>query len=81
MDPSSYIGTQCRLSEEHNNELPDLGSAQSIPGRHINPTKLTALLRIKFGAGTYEVQIVQNSYCIIAPRKLSSSEIAECRRR
>jgi hypothetical protein len=45
---------------------------QSISGRNIDPAKLKVLLRTKFGAGSFEIQIIQNTYCINAPRKLSN---------
>jgi hypothetical protein len=45
---------------------------QSISGRNIDPTKLKILLRTKFGVGSFEVQVIQNTYCINAPRKLST---------
>jgi hypothetical protein len=45
---------------------------QSISGRNIDPAKLKILLRTKFGAGSFEIQIIQNTYCINAPRKLSN---------
>jgi hypothetical protein len=45
---------------------------QSIAGRNIDSTKLKILLRTKFGVGSFKVQIIQNTYCIKAPRKLST---------
>lgn len=45
---------------------------QSISGRDIDPIKLKLLLRTKFGAGSYDIHIMQNAYCINAPRKLST---------
>ncbi|KAH7095141.1 hypothetical protein FB567DRAFT_21385 [Paraphoma chrysanthemicola] len=48
---------------------------QAISGRNIDPVKLKILLRTKFGAGSFEVCILQNSYCINAPRKLSSQDV------
>ena len=69
-------------------------ATQDISGRNINQTKLTTLLRMKFGVGAYDIhvscsqvsenfgnstgirtniclQIMHNTYCIKAPRKLS----------
>jgi hypothetical protein len=34
-----------------------LEDIQSISGRNIDPTKLTMLLRIKFGAGAYDIHV------------------------
>ncbi|KAH3941062.1 hypothetical protein HBI56_136300 [Parastagonospora nodorum] len=50
---------------------------QSISGRNIDPAKLKILLRTKFGAGSFEIQIIQNTYCINAPRKLSNRDVEE----
>jgi hypothetical protein len=50
---------------------------QSIAGRNIDPTKLKILLRTKFGVGSFEIQIIQNTYCINAPRKLSTVSCAQ----
>lgn len=77
--------------------LPDFSRAQSISGRNIDSSKLTALLTTNFGAGAYDVYIMQNSYRVVAPRRLSDvsdalglsmnasknkqGEIARCRRR
>ncbi|KAI4662996.1 uncharacterized protein J4E79_004308 [Alternaria viburni] len=68
------------LAEQSDDAL-DFDDAQSISGRNIDPKKLAMLLRVKFGAGAYDIHIMQNSYCIIAPRKLSTGEIAKCRKR
>jgi hypothetical protein len=35
----------------------DIDSHQDIAGRNINPAKLTALLRAKFGAGAYQLTV------------------------
>ncbi|KAF1913081.1 hypothetical protein BDU57DRAFT_344374 [Ampelomyces quisqualis] len=58
-----------RLSDR--DDIYDIGDFQSIPGTCIDAGKLLALLRMKFGAGTYDMHIIQNSYCVAAPRKLS----------
>ncbi|KAI4864651.1 hypothetical protein F4820DRAFT_423000 [Hypoxylon rubiginosum] len=52
---------------------------QNFRSRYINLVQLLTLLRAKFGIGAYEIQLMQNSYYIRAPRKLSPSEIASCR--
>jgi len=64
------------LDEDEDDE-----DTQDISGRNINPAKLTALLRAKFGVGAYAVHMMHNSYCVKAPTKLSLSEIAQCKRR
>ncbi|KAI1313734.1 hypothetical protein F5Y03DRAFT_106698 [Xylaria venustula] len=61
-----------RMSEGDN-------AMQDISARHISSTKLMAMLRTKFGIGAYNVHMMQNCFYIKAPRKLSESEIAECR--
>lgn len=40
-----------------NDEPSDIPSYQDISGRNINPAKLTALLRSKFGIGSYEIHV------------------------
>ncbi|KAF1960284.1 hypothetical protein CC80DRAFT_590563 [Byssothecium circinans] len=72
---------QIRASDEQLDEFPDISAYQSIPGKTIDSRKLSSFLRTKFGAGAYDVHIMQDSYCILAPRKLSLDEIARCRRR
>ncbi|KAF2714313.1 hypothetical protein K504DRAFT_486259 [Pleomassaria siparia CBS 279.74] len=94
---SSSVATQDHALGELDDSLPDPDAAQFIPGSNIDPSKLMLFLRTKFGAGTYDTHILQNSYCIIAPAKLSivrsahfskgrftnrcQGEIARCRRR
>ncbi|KAL1795666.1 hypothetical protein ACET3X_005890 [Alternaria dauci] len=78
---NTVVETALSSSVEQSPGVPDLDDAQSISGRNIDPNKLTMLLRVKFGAGAYDVHIMQNSYCIIAPRRLSTGEIAKCRKR
>ncbi|KAI0103825.1 hypothetical protein GGR51DRAFT_523570 [Nemania sp. FL0031] len=53
---------------------------QDISGRSISSTKLVQMLINTFGAGAYDVHVAHNSFCIKAPRKLTTDEIAECRR-
>lgn len=36
---------------------PTLAMVQDVPGKNISPFKLLALLRIKFGAGAYDIQV------------------------
>lgn len=50
-------------------------STQDIPGSNINPAKLTAMLRIKFGAGVYDI------YVSFAPSLLSMTQYQGDRRR
>ncbi|OAL02958.1 hypothetical protein IQ06DRAFT_292213 [Phaeosphaeriaceae sp. SRC1lsM3a] len=77
-----HFGTAFRDFNAHDDDDDDdFDDYQSIPGSCIDATKLLSLLRMKFGAGTYDMHIVQNSYCVAAPRRLSKSEIAQCRRR
>ncbi|KAI1121968.1 hypothetical protein F5Y10DRAFT_255131 [Nemania abortiva] len=53
---------------------------QDIAGRYISSAKLVQMLRNKFAAGSYDIHVAHNSFCIKAPRKLTTDEIAECRR-
>ncbi|RII24626.1 hypothetical protein CUC08_Gglean011636 [Alternaria sp. MG1] len=50
---------------EQDHEVVDFEDAQSISGRNIDPDMLTMLLRVKFGAGAYDIH----------------GEIAKCRKR
>ena len=43
--------------EESDDEFFDITPTQSISGRNIDPAKLKTLLRIKFGAGAYDVYV------------------------
>jgi hypothetical protein len=38
-------------------DLPEFEPTQAICGRNINPTKLISLLRTKFGAGAYDIEV------------------------
>ncbi|KAH7385335.1 hypothetical protein DE146DRAFT_759581 [Phaeosphaeria sp. MPI-PUGE-AT-0046c] len=80
-DNVPHFGTPFRHINAHDDDDDDFDDYQSIPGSCIDATKLQTLLRMKFGAGSYDMHIVQNSYCIAAPRRLSKGEIAQCRRR
>ncbi|KAI1149226.1 hypothetical protein F4825DRAFT_431195 [Nemania diffusa] len=55
-------------------------TTQDISGRYISSSKLVHMLRNKFGPDAYDVHVAHNSFCIKAPRKLTTDEIAECRR-
>ncbi|KAK2122600.1 hypothetical protein NOF04DRAFT_1018870 [Fusarium oxysporum II5] len=57
----------------------DKSVRQEIAGRNMDPIKLLTMLRIKF-SGAYEVQMMHNTYSIKAPRRLTTGEIAQCRR-
>ncbi|KAH6674872.1 hypothetical protein B0J14DRAFT_653050 [Halenospora varia] len=50
-----------------------------IPGRSVHPSKLTAMLRSKFGIGAYDIMMARNVYTIRTPRRLSADDIARCR--
>jgi hypothetical protein len=64
-----YAGEQIYESDD---DLEYETPTQSISGRDIDPVKLKLLLRTKFGAESYDIHIMQNAYCINAPRKLSA---------
>ena len=44
------------LAEQSDDAL-DFDDAQSISGRNIDPKKLAMLLRVKFGAGAYDIHV------------------------
>lgn len=46
--------------EEYLEELQttDLASAQELTARNVNPMKLVTLLRVRFGIGRYEIQVL-----------------------
>jgi len=46
-----------RLEEDSDGAPNDLDIAQSISGSNIDSGKLTTLLRIKFGAGAYNIRV------------------------
>lgn len=48
---------------------------QAIAGRNIDPIKLKILLRTKFGAGSFEVQVSLNIDQRISPRNLAPVEL------
>ena len=45
--------------------------AQFITCSNIDPSKLMTLLCARFGVGAYRTRVLQNSYCINAPGRLS----------
>jgi hypothetical protein len=51
------VGTPLPSLDTHHGGVTDLEDIQSISGRNIDPTKLTMLLRIKFGAGAYDIHV------------------------
>ncbi|CCF42549.1 hypothetical protein CH063_12516 [Colletotrichum higginsianum] len=53
---------------------------QDIAGQNMDPEKLVRMLETNF-PGAYEVEMAHNTYSLKAPRKLSITEIARCRRR
>jgi hypothetical protein len=48
---------------------------QAIAGRNIDPIKLKILLRTKFGAGSFEVQVSSNVHQHISPWNLAPTEL------
>ncbi|KAK1777129.1 hypothetical protein QBC45DRAFT_417552 [Copromyces sp. CBS 386.78] len=67
---------------QEQNRAPEL-FYQKLPGRTIDPKKLLALLKSKFGGeledGQYTVSLVSGVYSVGSPRKLSHDEIALCK--
>jgi hypothetical protein len=51
------VSTPSIRNYDEDDDLSDLEDAQSISGSNIDPAKLAALLRIKFGAGTYDIHV------------------------
>lgn len=52
--------TVTRAESEHHSTNPmeiDISAFQDIMEKNINPAKLVALLRRRFGAGTYEIHV------------------------
>jgi hypothetical protein len=43
--------------DQHNNDNIDLDAFQSIPGQNVDCSKLLSLLRMKFGAGSYNMHV------------------------
>ncbi|KAI0199919.1 hypothetical protein F4808DRAFT_430785 [Astrocystis sublimbata] len=69
-----------RTGNDITEDEPSQPPTQNIAGRYISSTKLVHMLKSKFGANEYHVHMAHNTFCIKAPRQLSSDEIAECRR-
>ncbi|KAI0439231.1 hypothetical protein F4803DRAFT_554295 [Xylaria telfairii] len=57
----------------------DISSFQDIKKAKIDPEKLVALLRRRFGAGRYEIYTIHNVYSIRAPERLSQNDIELCK--
>ncbi|KAI0458010.1 hypothetical protein F5B21DRAFT_462567, partial [Xylaria acuta] len=51
---------------------------QDIRRGDIDPEKLVALLRRRFGAGRYEIYTIHNVYSVRAPERLSQNDIELC---
>lgn len=51
-----HFGTAFRSLEDHDDD-DDFDDYQSIPGSCIDASKLMALLRMKFGAGSYDMHV------------------------
>ncbi|KAF9735144.1 hypothetical protein PMIN01_06549 [Paraphaeosphaeria minitans] len=67
------------LDETDHEEL-DALAYQTIPGKTIDSRKLVSFLRVRFGAGSYDMHMMQDSYRVIAPRKLSMvSDVCQSR--
>jgi hypothetical protein len=61
--PVAYMKVPRPTREEYDDDLSDFEDAQSISGTNIDPTKLTMLLRIKFGAGAYDIHVSTPKDC------------------
>ena len=48
------------LNLDDDDDVPDGLATQDISGRNINQIKLTAMLRMKFGVGAYDVHVSCN---------------------
>ncbi|KAG9195324.1 hypothetical protein G6011_00445 [Alternaria panax] len=51
------VSSPSMREQDEDDYLSDLEEAQSISGSNIDPGKLATLLRIKFGAGTYDIHV------------------------
>jgi len=49
---------------DEDDDLSDFEDAQSISGSNIDPAKLAALLRIKFGVGTYDIHVSRTNLAV-----------------
>jgi hypothetical protein len=63
-DAISYSGVPLTSLDEYEEDCSDLEDAQAISGKHIDPRKLAMLLRIKFGAGTYDIHVGDNNLAL-----------------
>jgi hypothetical protein len=52
-----YPSTPFAVLDDRDDDIPDIDAFQSISGRNIDPDKLLGLLRMKFGAGTYDMHV------------------------
>jgi hypothetical protein len=59
-------GTESRTAREDTS-----ASFQDLPGLRISLDKLSAKLRSKFGTGRYQIFLMQDTYSIRAPGRLS----------
>jgi hypothetical protein len=64
----AYVKVSSPSMREHDEDdcLSDLEEAQSISGSNIDPAKLATLLRIKFGAGSYDIHVSRASRATFA---------------
>ena len=56
-DAVAYVKAPRPSWEEYDDDSSDFEDVQSISGTNIDPTKLTMLLRVKFGAGAYDIHV------------------------
>ncbi|KAI8952461.1 hypothetical protein F4801DRAFT_540887 [Xylaria longipes] len=68
-------------SEHHSTSQLDINipSFQDIRRGNIDPEKLVALLRRRFGAGRYEIYTIHNVFSVRAPERLSQNDIELCK--
>lgn len=57
LETYNSVPTTSSRSQSRDDFLLEIKSAQAISGSHIDSGKLTALLRVKFGAGAYNVHV------------------------
>ncbi|TRX91293.1 hypothetical protein FHL15_007898 [Xylaria flabelliformis] len=50
-----------------------------ILAKTVDFARLLNYLNATFGEGAWEIDLIRGVYCIVAPRKLSKDEIAQCR--
>ena len=64
------------IEEDGDDDEPNGLTTQDISGRNINQTKLTALLRMKFGVGAYDIHVSCSQvaeYCRLSKRICTDS--------